>query len=87
MDLVPKVLLKSRTIAAIDVGSELLFELLTLDEIISCAAMIFNHDEDPRVAFGAPSLTIASPDARSVMLLRGPGVGALDVLGDNVDDG
>ena len=53
----------------------------------AAAAMTFNHDEDPRVAFGAPSLTIASDVAKRVMLLGCPGVGTLDILGDDVNDG
>lgn len=95
-------MLKSRTIAAIDLGADELFESRTSDEIIvlfdsSCndtfaagidaAAMIFNHDDDPRVVFGAPSFTMASPVARSVILFGGQGVGTLDMVGDEVDDG
>jgi hypothetical protein len=38
-------------------------------------ASIFNRDEDPRVAYGIPSLTVASPVQFRVMLLGGTGVG------------
>ena len=54
---------------------------------IDVAAMIFNQDEEPRVAFGAPSFNMASPLAKSVMVLGGPGVGTLEMLGDDVEDG
>ena len=51
------------------------------------AAMIFNQDEEPRLSFGAPSFSMASPIAKSVMVVGGPGVGTLEILGDDVDDG